>query len=103
MDAVAEVVAVVLDDDGETIETWLCPGDDAVEERACVLLEHYAGVAATVVFATVWPGRAVVTSTDRGAFRRVRLHGAAVGLPVLDWLVVGDGLPFSLALDDVVP
>jgi hypothetical protein len=97
-----DVVAVVLDADGEIFELCRCADDDVVEERSRSLLETYAGIAAAVLFASVRAGPSTAAPGERARFRRLREHGTAVGVPVLDWLVVGDGAPYSLARDDVV-
>jgi hypothetical protein len=85
------VVALVIGADHETIDLCICDDDDAVEERARLLLELYAGDAIAVVFATIRAGDGSFTPSPAEALRAARLrdHGNAVGLPVLDWHYVG--------------
>jgi hypothetical protein len=90
------VVAVVVGADGETLDLCICNDDDAVEERSRLLLDLYADDARAVVFATVRAGPPVVRADERARFERLRAHGESVGLPVLDWFIVGDGASQSL-------
>ena len=84
------VVALVLDCDGETIDLCISNDDDAVEERSLLLLDLYADDAFAVLFASVRPGPPCVRKGERARYLRVSEHGHRVGLPVLDWLIVGD-------------
>ena len=85
------VVALVIGHDGATIDLCICTDDDAVEERSRLLLDLYAGDARSVLFATVRVGPPVARYGEAARFRRLQEHGHRVGLPVLDWFVVGDG------------
>ena len=84
------VIALVVGADGETIDLCICDDDDAVEERARLLLELYAGDAIAVVFASIQPGPSVPTPVALARYERLREHGEAVGLPVLEWCFIGD-------------
>jgi hypothetical protein len=84
------VVTVVVGGDGETLDLCICPDDDAVEERTMLLFDLYAGDAIGAVCATVRTGRALARPGDHMRFARVRAHARKVGLPLLDWFIVGD-------------
>jgi hypothetical protein len=84
------VVALVADADGETIDLCICADDDAVEERARLLLELYAGDAIAAVFATIRTGPTAPSAAELARFERLREHGEAVGLPLLEWCFLGD-------------
>jgi hypothetical protein len=85
------VVALVLGLGGETLDVCICADDDAVEERSMLLLDLHAGDALGAVFGTVRAGPAIARPSDWARFDRLRRHGRRVGLPLLDWFVVGDG------------
>jgi hypothetical protein len=85
------VVALVIGHDGATIDLCISTDDDAVEERSRLLLDLYAGDARSVLFATVRVGAPVPRYGEAARHRRLHEHGRRVGLPVLDWFVVGDG------------
>jgi len=91
------VVALVFGADGETIDLCITDDDDALEERCRLMLELYAGDADAVVFATMRTGDVTPAPGERSRFARLRDHGAVVGLPVLDWLVVSDDVIASMA------
>jgi hypothetical protein len=84
------VIALVVGADGETIDLCICDDDDAVEERSRLLLELYAGDAIAVVFGTIRVGSSAASAAERARYERLREHGDAVGLPVLEWCFIGD-------------